>query len=474
MTEKYSTTLKQAIELYNKKKYIEAKLEFLKVAKEESSDFLVTEAILYLGKIALRSEAELFFDAKNYLDYVIMSGNSRQKEQAYFELANKYRLLENAEESINYYQKCLKLFPEDTYCLMNLASLYLKLGKLNEAEQTYYKLIKASENARVLSKKVIGINTAYIGLAKINLRKGDIKMFLSFLNKVEIVTEKDAELVDDIQADLMFYYEKYPEAIAKYQRSLKSKSFYIREYTKEKVAVLQALNGNHKESKYILERNYPDKPLTKGGSVALANIFFQEGNYPRAYGLYLSLGYDNPKYFIDALKCAMHFKEQLAIKVINLLLLTDVQTAKYMPYLIYLSKKYNIAFIDADYTAISSLAEEFLQHDEKRVTDDATYNNQLNYREGYTWDYIFNGIIKSSLENRENNPQVTFIPDIIYDTYIIHVPFVAWNYRDYIVVKTFKSTTTPIEVVMKSKNELDQESLVAKLKSDYNVRKLFR
>ena len=110
----------------------------------------------------------------------------------------------------------------------------------------------------------------------------------------------------------------------------------------------------------------------------------------------------------------------------------------------------------------------------KRVTDDATYNNQLNYREGYTWDYIFNGIIKSSLENRENNPQVTFIPDIIYDTYIIHVPFVAWNYRDYIVVKTFKSTTTPIEVVMKSKNELDQESLVAKLKSDYNVRKLFR
>ena len=84
MTDKYSTTLKQAIELYNKKKYIEAKLEFLKVAEEESSDFLVTEAILYLGKIALRSDSELFFDAKNYLDYVIMSGNSSQKEQAYF------------------------------------------------------------------------------------------------------------------------------------------------------------------------------------------------------------------------------------------------------------------------------------------------------------------------------------------------------------------------------------------------------
>ena len=175
-----------------------------------------------------------------------------------------------------------------------------------------------------------------------------------------------------------------------------------------------------------------------------------------------------------AVKCAMHFNEQLAIKVTNLLLLTDVNTAKYMPYLIYLSKKYNIAFIGADYTVISSLAEEFLEHDEKRVADNAVYNNQLNYREGYTWDYIFNGIIKNSLENVENNTHVTFIPDIIYDTYIIHVPFVAWNYRDYIVVKTFKSTTTPIEVVMKSKNELDQESLMATLKSDYNVRKLFR
>ena len=42
MTDKYSTTLKRAIELYNKKKYIEAKLEFLKVAKEDSGDFEVT------------------------------------------------------------------------------------------------------------------------------------------------------------------------------------------------------------------------------------------------------------------------------------------------------------------------------------------------------------------------------------------------------------------------------------------------
>ena len=67
---KKESALIKGIDLYNKKKYMEAKNEFL-IASEEGSDYEKVEANLYLGKIALRSDSELLFDAKNYIDYVL-------------------------------------------------------------------------------------------------------------------------------------------------------------------------------------------------------------------------------------------------------------------------------------------------------------------------------------------------------------------------------------------------------------------
>ena len=64
--------------------------------------------------------------------------------------------------------------------------------------------------------------------------------------------------------------------------------------------------------------------------------------------------------------------------------------------------------------------------------------------------------------------------DILCDVYIIHVPYLAWEYKDYLVVKTYKGTKVPIEVTLQSKNELDEQTPTYLLKHDSNVRKLFK
>ena len=170
----------------------------------------------------------------------------------------------------------------------------------------------------------------------------------------------------------------------------------------------------------------------------------------------------------------MHYDEALAVATINRLLLTSVDKDKYLPYLIYLSKKYNIFFDGVNYNDMPLLAMEFLQHDEEKVKMLATYSGQLNYREGFTWDYVYDGIIKESLDNADSLDNVSFVSDIIYDTYIIHVPYLAWEYKDYIVVKTYKGTKEPIEVTLQSKAYFDKQIPAYLLKQDNNVRKLFR
>lgn len=468
-----NNALGKAIDLYDNKKYIKAKIEFLKIA-QYGSNFEQVEANLYLGKIALRSDSEYFFDAQNYMDYVIINGNNRQKEQAYFELANKHRISNRSEEAIVCYKECLKIYPNDLYVLTDLANLYFKLDRLKEAEELYYKLLNASKLVKSPARKIMGENTAYLGLARINLCRGDIKNFWFFLDKVVITCKNDREKKKELVGNLLFKYEKFAEAIPRFYESKTSGSFFIREHSKEKIAVLEALTGDNKKSKTTLNRNYPEKPITKAGSATLANIYRQENNYKEAYQLYYCLGFDNPNYFLYALECAMYFDEVLAIKIINILALTEIETSKYMPYVLYLSKKYNIVFADTCYTNMTSVDLEFIDHDEKRVVNSAINNNQLNYRGGYTWDYIFNGIIKNSLANADVNTNVTYLSDSLYDIYIIHVPYVAWDYRDYIVVKTFKGTKTPVVVTMQSKSEIDQATPVYQLKKDENVRKMFR
>ncbi len=470
---KKESALIKGIDLYNKRKYMEAKNEFL-IASEEGSDYEKVEANLYLGKIALRSDSELLFDAKNYIDYVLECGNDYQREQATFELATKYRILNYFDEAIKLYKKCLEIIPNDLYVLTDLVNLYLKLDEVNEAEKYCFYLLDGAKYSNSFRKKTISTNAAYLGLARVNFRKGDIKKLWEYLDKVEPLTKRDIEQKSDIEANLMFNQGKYDEATDKLQDSLHSNIAFIRELTKDKIAIMKSINGDVLASKITLNRNFPERPITKGGSVTLASIYENEKNYKGAYNLYFSLSFSNFEYLIDALKCAMHYDEALAVVTINRLLLTSVDKDKYLPYLIYLSKKYNIFFDGVNYNDMSLLAMEFLQHDEEKVKMFATYSGQLNYREGFTWDYVYDGIIKESLDNADSLENVSFVSDIIYDTYIIYVPYLAWEYKDYIVVKTYKGTKVPIEVTLQSKAYFDKQIPAYLLKQDNNVRKLFR
>lgn len=470
---KKDSALNKGIDLYNKHKYREARMELL-IASEEGSEYEQVEANLYLGKIALRSDCEFFFDAKNYMDYVRENGDDFQREQATFELASKCRFLNFVDDAIKLYKECLEIIPTDLYVLTDLANLYLKLDILDEAEGYYLRLLDCVKYSNSLRKKIISMNAAYLGLAKVNFRRGNIKKFWEYLDKVAPLTKRDREQKSDAEANLMFKQEKYDETTAKLQDSLHSNIAFIRELAKDKIGIVKTISGDTANGKIELNRNYPERPLTKGGSVTLASIYENEKNYSEAYKLYFSLSFSNPEYLINALKCAMHYDEALAVDAINRLLLTDVSKKKYLPYLIYLSKKHNIFFDGVNYDDMPQLALEFLNHDEARVKTLATYSGQLNYREGFTWDYVYNGIIKESLENADSLDNVSFMSDILCDVYIIHVPYLAWEYKDYLVVKTYKGTKVPIEVTLQSKNELDEQTPTYLLKHDSNVRKLFK
>ena len=181
-----------------------------------------------------------------------------------------------------------------------------------------------------------------------------------------------------------------------------------------------------------------------------------------------------PKYLLDALECAMHFDEILAIKTISKLILVKVDSSKYLNYAIYLMKKFNIAFPGIDYKNMPLVAEELIRYDEEKVKNNASFCCLLNCREGYNWDYVYNGLIKKCLENANDLENVTYIAGSIYDTYIINIPFLALDYKDYLVVITYKNSKTPIEITGKSKIELEKFTPSSTIKNDENVRKLFR
>ena len=170
----------------------------------------------------------------------------------------------------------------------------------------------------------------------------------------------------------------------------------------------------------------------------------------------------------------MYFDEKLAINIINRLIATNIDQEKYLDYLVYLKKKYGIEFHHQTSKKMPLVAEAFMEYDEEKVKNSAKYSCLLNFHEGYNWDYGYGSIIKSSLANACTLDNVEVIPGAIYDTYIINIPYLALDYKDYLVVKTYKGSKTPIEIMAMSKIELEESSPSFILRNDANVRKLFR
>lgn len=461
------------INLFYQKEYTLARLELLEVVDCGTINEKV-EANLYLGKIAFRCSEESFGIGENYMVYVIEHGNPFQCEQAYFELATKNRLLHHFPEAIRLYRKCLEIFPNDSYALTDLANLYLKLDELDKAYPLYLRLLSDDVLYKSKHKMETNNNIAYLGLAKINFRKGNITLFKEYFAKVTPHNKRDIEQRDDLEANLFFYYGQYKKAVEKLASSLNSDSNFIRKSAQEKVAIIRAIDPNVKADNKNLSVFFGKNPSTRAGSVTLANIYKQEKKYQLAYDLYISLACKEEKYLLDALNCAMYFDEKLAINIINRLIATNIDQEKYLDYLVYLKKKYGIEFHHQTSKKMPLVAEAFIEYDEEKVKNSAKYSCLLNFHEGYNWDYVYDSIIKSSLANACTLDNVEVIPGAIYDTYIINIPYLALDYKDYLVVKTYKGSKTPIEIMAMSKIELEESSPSFILRNDANVRKLFR
>ena len=75
-----------------------------------------------------------------------------------------------------------------------------------------------------------------------------------------------------------------------------------------------------------------------------------------------------------ALKSAMYFDDVKAIEVGNIITSKKELLVKYRPYLIYLSKKYNIFFDELDYNELSSLEKAMLFQDRLDIYDKTIWN----------------------------------------------------------------------------------------------------
>ena len=151
-----------------------------------------------------------------------------------------------------------------------------------------------------------------------------------------------------------------------------------------------------------------------------------------------------------ALKSAMHFDDVKAIEVGNIITSKKELLVKYRPYLIYLSKKYNIFFDKSDYNELSSLEKAMIFQDRLDVYDKTIYIYNMEYGK-YLDAYT---IFEENLEERISKLTPSFCCGY-YDTYYVK-PYNSKVFQDkYLIVNTIKDTKEIIEIKITTKEQID-------------------
>lgn len=460
--------LKRAINLYKDRNYEEAFLLFKNIIKRyhkysdiSKSEYL--ESNMYLGKIVLRDNGKTIEDATKYFYPVLKEGSIYQKEQVYFELANKYRLDKIALKAIILYETCLLMIPNDTYVLTNLANMYLSRNSLEEASKYFQKILEIVPKMNGELKRQIALNTAYIGLARIAVKKDNKREALRYLEKVNPTTISDYEQLEMVYSCICFQEGLLDEALNFLETNTHSRIDYIKYRSLAKSGIIHAFKDNQKTSLEYLKNSFDPYD-----NIVLGALYLKTKEYDKACNSYFLAARIDQNYLVNALECAMYFDEVLAVKIVNNLLDTSVSKEKYFSIILYLSKKYNIFFPGVDYELLDSYNEALISPSLEKALKDLIVSDKLNQKLG-TATMLIESTVKILLST--NEVKTTKIEGPITDKY--YLPFIGKNLEDYLVVETLKNTKEVVRIDL-AKECFSDVKISMILKKDENISKIFK
>ena len=341
--------LQTAISFYQRKKLPQARKMLLEIYNDGTLEEKVTAAF-YLGKIAGILQ-EKVNEVKTYFYFVILNGNDDFRGKAYMELGIYYRSQKNQKEMLKCYKKALEYIPNDIRLLTELGNYYLSRNDFdiqNIAQDYFQKILKLNRGEEEKSKFIRNQNIAYFGLAKSFTKQKKTNKAKEMLNQVEVQCQRDKEDINKCYGNIAVWEEKYLLAISFFQNNLKSHSEKVVNNAREKIGILYAVVGEYDKAITALE---PIAKLPYKGNFAnfiLGKIYYYKKDYKSAYEASMKASCIFDVALLYALKSAMYFDDVKAIEVGNIITSKKELLVKYRPYLIYLSKKYNIFFDELD------------------------------------------------------------------------------------------------------------------------------
>ena len=194
------TELEKAIKKIDEEEFDEAERMLNEIVKKEPKN---SEALHNLGVIEMNR-----YKYKEAIDYFKKASEMNPKSfQSWFLLADCYR---NIGDDVNC-EKSLKTATDlkyDEFALMNFADVKIELGKLNEAEAIYNKILE----------KTPSFSEASVGLAQIRISQGKLDEAMNMVNAA--LASGNTGEANYVKALILYTSRMYNEALEQIQVAL--------------------------------------------------------------------------------------------------------------------------------------------------------------------------------------------------------------------------------------------------------------
>ena len=452
-----------ARDYYFNHQYQEALKEFLYWYQKEEGITKI-EAAFFIGKIYSILDYPLEV-INTYYNMVLESKNPLYTARVYTEEGFYYRKRGEFKEMARLYEKAIHINPYDIKALTELALYHLTSGNLEKAEELYENILFVNRKTYAFDKKVRNDNIAYIGLAMIMIKKNDLAKAKEYLRQVIELNPKDKETLNKCYANIAFLEEDYNKALIFLKSNTLSKNNKVRIESLEKMGIIYAIKGDFEMAIKTLEVVSTGTNKNHYANYILGYIYYKEQDYLKGYKANMIASREYPKCLIYALKCAMHLDMNLTLKTANLVVENSVLVAKYRPYLIYLSKKYNIFFPGLDYNNLMNKEIQLCKYSLEDLRRDTIDTCELN--NNISLDELINYTIPSLIEDMPP------YHNEYCDTYIIYYKDIGVNGKDYIIVTTYKDSKDIIDIKLSTKTSLDYYESSHSLRYKPLIRNLF-
>lgn len=463
-----SEKLTTARGLYFNHQYHEATLEFQKWFQEGDIDTRV-EAAYFIGKILSILDFPLN-QINFYFDFVLKSGNSFYMAKVYTEKGLYYRKKSKFSQMVDCYKAAIGINPYEIKALTDLAFYSLTTNQLDSAIEYYEALLFVNRNTIPYNRKVRNDNISYIGLATSMIKKNKLDDARNYLSQVKKMNTKDRENLNKCYANIAFLEEKYDDALAFLADNTCSEDIKVRTEALEKQGIIYAIQDKDDEAietlKMLNRERQKEFPIKNHyANYILGYVYYKHQKYQEGHDANVIASRKYPRCLIYALKCAMHLDPYLAVDTANEVIKKSTLIDRYRPYILYLSKKYNIFFPELDYNNLTNKEAQLLNYSLEELILATKENCSLTAE--VSAENLINTIIPAMLADLEPHSNE------YSDVYIIYYPGIGNFGEDYIAVTTYKGTKDIIDIKLLSKTMLKYYQSSGSLRYKPLIRNLF-